>query len=69
MRYQQTIEQMGLKKYLDDTADKHDGHDYDYIVTLFEAKVNDTNIGKLYKVDWRTVRSWHEIYNKERLNG
>jgi hypothetical protein len=66
--YKEKIEDVGLRKYLDDTTDKHNGHDYDYIVPLFEAKVNDTNIGKLYKVDWRTVKSWREIYNKEITN-
>lgn len=60
-----TIQEIGLKKYLNSSKEKHDGRGYDDIVDLFKNDINNSNIAKLFKVNWRTVKGWKEIWIKE----
>lgn len=60
-----TIEEIGLKNYLESISDKLNGYTYDDIVKMFEADVNPWNIGKMIKVDYRTAKKWKQVWRKE----
>lgn len=62
---QKTIEEQGLNNFLNETAGDHGNNDYAEFVKLQEAGVNDTNAGKVFQVEWRTMKRWREIYQRE----
>lgn len=65
-----TIEEHGLKNYLDETKDIHDNFGYDEFVRMVGVnptmpKVDKSNLGRTFCVDRRTISSWLEVYEKE----
>ena len=59
----------GLEKYLDRTADKHNGLYYTDFVRMLQAKngqpISTSSIAALFGVDRRTIHKWVEIYKAE----
>jgi len=55
----------GLKKYLDRTANIHNGFNYDQFVTMVKAKVNTTGLMKAFGVARATMDKWLKIYKEE----
>jgi len=62
------IETIGLKKYLDMTANMHDGKTYKDFVKLIDAEptLTDTDIAAVFNVTQPTVFNWKHILSKER---
>ena len=60
-----SIRRIGLKKHLNDTAEKHNGYAYDDFVKMVTSEVNVANLARVFNVDPRTVMNWLEVYQKE----
>lgn len=61
----QQIEEIGLKRYLDDTAGYHKQIDYAQFVEIVNREPNKSEIARLMGVERRTISRWLEIYDKE----
>ena len=59
-----SIKDIGLKQYLDDTADKHNGFDYATFVKL-AAHEGVTTLARTYAVSRLTMYKWQKIYHEE----
>lgn len=63
------IKDEGLKSYLSRTAQKHGNKSYADFETAMryreEGSITTNGIARLFKVDYRTVKKWIEIYNEE----
>ncbi|HVA10602.1 MAG TPA: hypothetical protein VNG32_00350 [Candidatus Dormibacteraeota bacterium] len=62
------IESVGLEFYLNTTADKHNGNDYDDFVELVDRKLrpNNRDIAAEFGVSGPTITHWIEIFDKEK---
>ena len=64
-----SIRELGLKRHLDETAQKHDGLGYaDFIKQVTKPKhrrLNKTALAKLFNVDIHTMVNWLSIYEEE----
>lgn len=67
------ISDEGLKSYLNRTADKHDGLTYSDFKRLIgyrerqsKSAVSINGMARLFKVDYRTLKNWIEIYYHEK---
>lgn len=59
-----TIEEIGLKEYLNQTATTHNNSDYEEFVKRVELNEPSTIIARAFGVDRRTVTNWIVIYEK-----
>lgn len=60
-----SIEQLGLRDYLDATKAQHNGYGYNDFVKLLEV-ASQQKIADRFGVNWYTVHRWLTIYNKEK---
>lgn len=61
-----SIEQIGLKKYLNQTAKQHNGSDYAEFEKRLGLDEPKSVIARAFGVDPRTVGNWIEVYQRER---
>lgn len=59
------IKTIGLRKYLDDKSERHQGFDYIAFVKLVESSVSAGNIAKAFGVSRPTVYHWIEVYKDQ----
>lgn len=60
-----SIKQEGLQKYLDRTADQHDGYDYSRFIKELEKKQNPTALSRMFKVSRNTINKWIKVKSYE----
>jgi len=60
-----SIEEIGLKNYLDKTASEHNGSNYDEFVKRVELSEPSTVIARAFSVSRHTINKWVAIYEKE----
>lgn len=66
MRYKpQSIEQIGLEKYLNETAQSHNGFTYETFCKMLGAEVSTASMARAFKVSRITIHKWQVIYEKE----
>lgn len=58
-----SIEEVGLKKFLDDSAERHNGYGYDDFVK--NQKLGKSGLAKLFGVDRDTIYRWLIVLEKE----
>lgn len=63
-----SIEKLGTKKYLDLTADDHNGHDYAEFVTMVDRRRYEKEIAKLYGTSIGTIARWKRQLRMEKSN-
>lgn len=66
-----SIAQLGLKKFLDDSREKHRGMGYEQLVSLVgpnpkKPLVDKANLSRAFGVSRTTIYSWLDVYAKER---
>lgn len=59
------IEDVGLQKYLDQTADQHRNFTYANFQTMVQSNVDKSNIARAFGVNRKTIYRWLEVYEKE----
>lgn len=59
------IEDVGLEKWLNDSADKHNGLGYDKFVQMISVVKSKSAIAAVFGVERRTIARWIEQYKKE----
>ncbi len=64
----QTIDDIGLVAWLDQTKDKHKGLGYDEFVKRLTLGVNKSNIARMFNVDRSTILRWAIAYEAEQEN-
>lgn len=64
------IETIGLKNYLEETKEAHNGEGYDRFIFYIRPELNikNTVIGRLMGVNRRTIERWIEVYEKEKTS-
>lgn len=60
-----SIEQIGLRQFLAERRDKHNGRDYNDLVRLHELGVPKKKIAEHFGVSWPTVQKWLTILEKQ----
>lgn len=65
-----SIDDIGLKQYLTDTAELHKGFSYEHFVAMLnpqipEEKVDKANMARAFGVGRHTIYKWIDIYNRE----
>lgn len=60
-----TIESVGLKKYLMDTSEKHDGWGYFTFTKCINKGMSKSEIARTFKVSRNTIIKWVSIYERE----
>lgn len=66
MRYRPpSIEDVGLKKYLNQSKETHNGYGYDDFVRLIESGLNKAGLAKAFQVERSTIYKWLAIYESE----
>jgi len=60
-----SIRRQGLKMYLDNTSNRHNGWDYEAFCKLYNSKVNPSNLARAFKVDRSTMLHWIEVHKEE----
>lgn len=65
------IELLGLKFYLDTTAEKHNGKKYaDFAREMDkQPRPKDIDINEDFRVTGHTIGNWREIFDKEKDKG
>jgi len=63
-----TIEDVGLRNYLNQTASKHNDSDYDDFVKRVELSEPSTVIARAFKVSRPTIIKWIMLYEKSLSN-
>ena len=65
------ISELGLKKYLDETKDRHNGEGYDRFVFYMkpELRMNNAAVGRIFSVTRKTISKWKKIYLEEQGRG
>lgn len=63
-----SIKAIGLKKYLDQTADQHNNFGYEYFVKLVNVPrtPSTSSMARIFNVSDLTVRKWLSIYEDEK---
>ena len=61
------IADVGLRKWLDESKDKHNGHGYDRFKEMLESDLDyhKTQIAKEFGVTKETVYQWLNVYKQE----
>lgn len=59
------IRDMGLKTFLDNSKDIHDGMGYPEFVKFVKKELNITDLAKLFNVHRHTMGNWLSIYDEE----
>lgn len=62
-----SIEQRGLRNYLEATRSEHKDQGYDAFITFADVATR-TKLAELFGVDPDTIRRWIKVYNKEKVN-
>ena len=67
----ESIEDVGLEKFLDSTRDQHNGLGYAEFVQMLNSELNysKTQIATAFGVHRDTIYNWLAIYEKEQGNG
>lgn len=62
-----SIEELGLKKYLDDTREIHNNYGYDDFVKMLtqEKPMGKSSLAKMFNVERNTIYRWISVYEKE----
>lgn len=69
MRYKPpSIEEVGLKKYLNGSKELHNSYGYDDFVRLVESGLNKAGLAKAFQVERATIYKWLAIYETESGN-
>lgn len=55
------LEDIGLREYLDKTKDQHEGRGYAEFADMLGKGINKSNIGRMFKVERRTIARWIEL--------
>lgn len=57
-----SIKEIGLQKYLDDTAVIHNGYGYADFFKLYNGQVDTANLARAFQVSRNTMFKWKKIY-------
>lgn len=62
------IEDIGLAKFLDDSADKHFGYGYRDFVGMLDRGLGKSDLAKAFGVNRKAIYRWLEVYKEEQTN-
>lgn len=68
MRSSDYIKEKGLRSYLDNTVELHNGCNYEEFVKRVDLGEPMSIIARAFKVDRRTIMKWVSIYEEELSN-
>lgn len=60
-----SIRAIGIEPYLNQTAHKHGGLDFNVFRRMIEAGASYTSIGRSFNVQPNIVRKWEAVYREE----
>ena len=62
------LKEVGLKKHLDLTTDKHRGLDFHVFIAMVDARASVASMARTFKVSYETMNKWLRLYELEQKN-